>query len=83
MNKKLNETNPYLRYLIKKKMKKQLKKVVKSSSRLEKRLYKQKPKIRWSCSDYSYHEHRFRITAILCGFGQKCLVYITSKFKKR
>ena len=28
---------------------------------------KRKIKIRYSCSDFSHHEHRYRITAYICG----------------
>ena len=30
-----------------------------------------KIKIRWSCSDFLHHEHRFQWTAMLCGWIQK------------
>ena len=36
---------------------------------------KKKLKIRWSCSDVSKHEHRFKFMAYLCGRIQYITAY--------
>ena len=36
---------------------------------------KRKLKVRWSCSDYTRHEHRWLWTARLCGFVQWMIGY--------